>query len=134
MEGTSNKRSWSQKHYSNTFKTKKVKKLYANRFKQRAVLAEQGVTCADFTDKRGLGGSEYSARRPCLKGHPISTEISYLMPSDCSSSSSHSPTRTNPSRQTLLSRPRTRSSKVYFLLLVSIVNCYAAYACPFFFL
>jgi hypothetical protein len=126
MEGTSNKRSWSQKHYSNTFKTKKVKTLYANRFKQRAVLAER-VTC----DKRGLRGS--SARRPCLKGHPISTEISYLMPSDCSSSSSHSPTRTNPSRQTLLSRPRTRSSKVYFLLLVSIVNCYAAYACLFFF-
>ncbi|KAE8076819.1 hypothetical protein FH972_015444 [Carpinus fangiana] len=105
MEGTSNKRSWSQKHYSNTFKTKKVKTLYANRFKQRAVLAER-VTC----DKRGLRGS--SARRPCLKGHPISTEISYLMPSDCSSSGSHSPTRTNPSRQTLLSRPRTRSSKV----------------------
>jgi hypothetical protein len=137
MEGTSNKCSRSQKHYSNTFKTKKVKKLYANRFKQRAVLAERGVTCADFTGKQGLWGSEYSARRPCLKGHPISTEISYLMPSDsaqcCSSSSSHSPTCTNPRRQTLLSRPRTRSSKVYFqtlLLLASIVNCYA---CPFLF-
>ncbi|XP_059439667.1 uncharacterized protein LOC132172222 [Corylus avellana] len=123
MEGTSKKCSRSQKYYSNTFKTKEVKKLYANRFKQRAVLAERGVTCADFSgefaDKRGLRGSEYSARRPCLKGHPISTEIPYLMSSDsaqcCSSSSSHSPTRKNPRRQTLLSRPRTRSSKPYFL-------------------
>jgi hypothetical protein len=135
MEGTSKKRSRSQKHYSNTLKTKEVKKLYANRFKQRAVLAERGVTCADFTGefavKRELRGSEYSARRPCLKGRPISTEIPYLKPSDsaqcCSSTGSHSPTRKNPRRQTLLSSPRTRSSKVYFqtlLLLASIVNCY----------
>ena len=136
-EGTSKKRTPSQKFYSNTFKTKEVKKLYANRFKQRAVLAERGVTCADFTNKRGLRGSEYSARRPCLKGHPISTEIPYLMSSDsaecCSSSGSHSPTHKNPPRQTPLSRPRTRFWKVYFqtrLLLASIVNCYV---CLFFF-